>query len=60
MSVTDGIMRMRALDQGIEIPAGGKIEFKPGGYHIMFIGLKQQALGAGQRFGDRLVRLARR
>jgi copper(I)-binding protein len=41
MSVTDGIMRMRALDQGIEIPAGGKIEFKPGGYHIMFIGLKQ-------------------
>jgi copper(I)-binding protein len=41
MSVTDGIMRMRALDDGIAVPAGGKIEFKPGGYHIMFIGLKK-------------------
>ena len=41
MAVIDGVMRMRALDQGIEVPAGGKIEFKPGGFHIMFIGLKQ-------------------
>ncbi len=41
MAVIDGVMRMRALDKGIEIPAGGKVEFKPGGYHIMFIGLKQ-------------------
>jgi len=41
MAVIDGVMRMRALDKGIEIPAGGKLEFKPGGYHIMFIGLKQ-------------------
>jgi copper(I)-binding protein len=40
MAVIDGIMRMRGLDQGIEVPAGGKVEFKPGGYHIMFIGLK--------------------
>ena len=41
MAITDGIMRMRALDQGIAVPAGGKVEFKPGGYHIMFIGLKK-------------------
>ena len=41
MAVIDGVMRMRALDKGIEIPAGGRIEFKPGGFHIMFIGLKQ-------------------
>lgn len=41
MAVIDGVMRMRALDKGIEIPAGGKVEFKPGGFHIMFIGLKQ-------------------
>jgi copper(I)-binding protein len=40
MAVIDGSMRMRALDKGIEVPAGGKVEFKPGGYHIMFIGLK--------------------
>lgn len=41
MAVIDGVMKMRALDKGIEIPAGGKVEFKPGGYHVMFIGLKQ-------------------
>lgn len=41
MAIVDGVMRMRALDQGIVVPAGGKIEFKPGGYHIMLIGLKQ-------------------
>jgi copper(I)-binding protein len=41
MAIIDGVMRMRALDQGIVIPPGGKVEFKPGGYHIMFIGLKQ-------------------
>ena len=41
MAVVDGVMRMRALDRGIVVPAGGKVEFKPGGYHIMFIGLKQ-------------------
>ena len=41
MAVVDGVMRMRALDKGIEIPAGGKVEFKPGGFHIMLIGLKR-------------------
>ncbi len=41
MAVIDGVMRMRGLDDGIAVPAGGKVEFKPGGYHIMFIGLKQ-------------------
>lgn len=41
MAVVDGVMRMRGLDGGIAVPAGGKVEFKPGGYHIMFIGLKQ-------------------
>ena len=41
MAVVDGVMRMRALDKGIDIPAGGKVEFKPGGYHIMLIGLKR-------------------
>jgi len=40
MAVVDGVMRMRPLDQGLAIPAGGKVELKPGGYHVMFIGLK--------------------
>ena len=41
MSVVDGVMKMRALDKGIEVPAGGRLELKPGSYHIMFIGLKK-------------------
>lgn len=39
MAVVDGIMKMRALDKGIEIPPGGEVVLKPGGLHVMFIGL---------------------
>ncbi len=35
----NGVMRMRPVPDGFEIPAGGKLEFKPGGKHIMLIGL---------------------
>lgn len=41
MSVERGVMRMRLLPKGLAIPAGGKVELKPGGYHIMFIDLKR-------------------
>lgn len=41
MAVKDGVMTMRPLEKGVEIPAGGKVEFKPGGYHLMFMGLRQ-------------------
>lgn len=41
MAVTNGVMTMRPLDSGIEIAPGAKVEFKPGGYHIMFMELKQ-------------------
>ena len=34
-----GIMRMRKVD-GVDVPSGGSVTFKPGGYHLMFIGLK--------------------
>ena len=37
----NGIMRMRQVTGGIEVPPGGKVKFKPGGYHIMFIGLNK-------------------
>jgi hypothetical protein len=40
MELTDGLMKMRRVDS-INIPAGGKAELKPGGYHLMVIGLKQ-------------------
>ncbi len=40
MAVKDGVMAMRELPKGIEIPAGGRIELKPGGHHLMFMELK--------------------
>ena len=40
MSMDGGIMRMRELPQGIPVPTKGVVELKPGGMHIMFIGLK--------------------
>jgi copper(I)-binding protein len=42
MSVKDGVMTMRPVAGGLEIPAGGKVALAPGGYHLMFIGLKRQ------------------
>ena len=33
-----GMMKMRPV-QKIPLPAGGKVELKPGGYHVMLIGL---------------------
>lgn len=45
----EGLMQMIQV-KGIEIPGhGGRLELKPGGYHIMLIGLKQP-LREGDRF----------
>jgi len=41
MSMDDGVMKMRELSQGLEIKAGETVEFKPGGYHVMLVGLKK-------------------
>jgi len=41
MSMTGGVMRMRPLPNGLPVPAGGKLELKPGSHHIMLIGLKK-------------------
>jgi copper(I)-binding protein len=41
MAVIDGVMKMREMEGGIEIPAGETVALKPGGLHIMFMGLKQ-------------------
>ena len=38
--MVDDVMKMSPVDS-IEIPAGDKVELKPGGYHVMFIGLNQ-------------------
>jgi hypothetical protein len=42
MSMDGGVMKMRALPSGLEIPAGGEVKLGPSGYHIMFTGLKRQ------------------
>ncbi|MEZ5877426.1 MAG: copper chaperone PCu(A)C [Tepidamorphaceae bacterium] len=42
MSMNDGVMIMRPVEGGIEIPAGETVELKPGGLHIMFMGLLEQ------------------
>lgn len=42
MSMTNDVMKMRELPQGLEIPSNGSVELKPGGYHIMFKKLEQQ------------------
>ena len=34
---------------GIEVPAGGQVELKPGGYHVMLIGLMRD-LSDGEKF----------
>lgn len=40
VSMDGGVMRMRPVAGGIAIPARGKVELRPGSFHIMFMGLK--------------------
>lgn len=35
----DGVMRMRPVEGGVEIPAGTPVLFKRGGLHLMFMGV---------------------
>jgi copper(I)-binding protein len=37
----DGVMTMHQVD-GIDVPGNGQAELKPGGLHVMLIGLKQE------------------
>jgi hypothetical protein len=41
MELVDGIMKMHRV-KTIDIPAGHTAELKPGGYHLMVIGLKKE------------------
>lgn len=41
MAMDGTVMRMRALANGLELPAGKAVELKPGGYHVMLMDLKQ-------------------
>ena len=48
MSMQGAVMKMRPID-GLDVPAGQPVALKPGGEHIMLMGLNQQ-LHEGQSF----------
>ncbi len=41
MSMEGGVMKMRQLKDGLEIPAHGAVKLAPNGYHLMFTRLKR-------------------
>src|SRR5437660_1022672 len=48
MTMEQGVMKMREVKDGLEIKPGETVELKPGGYHVMFVDLKQPLM-QGQR-----------
>jgi len=48
MKMEGGVMKMRPVGGGIEIKPGETVDLEPGGYHVMFPGLKQP-LEKGQK-----------
>ena len=40
MKMEGDVMRMRALSQGLPLPAGKPVALTPGGYHVMLMDLK--------------------
>ena len=40
MAMKDGVMKMRALDDGLTIEPGKTVKLAPGGYHLMMFDLK--------------------
>ncbi len=43
----DGVMSMDEVKGGVRVAPGGRVDFKPGGLHVMFMGLKK-----AQKVGD--------
>lgn len=41
MSMKDGVMSMKALPEGLEVPPNGSVELKPGADHLMFLEIKE-------------------
>jgi copper(I)-binding protein len=41
MKMDKDVMKMAALTNGLELPAGKTVQLQPGGYHIMLMDLKQ-------------------
>jgi copper(I)-binding protein len=50
MTMTNGMMKMAPLTQGVVIPKNGTVTFAPGGKHVMLFGMK-----AGLKPGDPIL-----
>ncbi len=48
MKMEGDIMRMRAVQGGLDLPAGVPVTLKPGGYHVMLMDLKE-SLAVGRK-----------
>ena len=53
-STEGGVMRMRELKDGLKLKAGETVDFKPGGKHVMFLGLVRP-LAVGDKIPATLV-----
>ena len=47
MKTEDGVMSMGELKDGLPLPAGQKVELKPGSTHIMLMGLRDPLVDGG-------------
>lgn len=54
MAMDGSTMKMRALPNGLDLPAGQAVELKPGGFHVMLMDLKAP-LKAGESVDLSLV-----
>jgi hypothetical protein len=54
VSMTDGVMRMRPVPDGLTVPAGGEVALEPGSHHLMFMDLKRP-LKEGESFAATLT-----
>ncbi|MCE4225327.1 DUF1775 domain-containing protein [Methylobacterium sp. C25] len=54
MSTEGGVMKMAPVEGGLPVPAGGHVALKPGGFHLMFLDLKD-GLKAGESVQGTLV-----
>lgn len=41
MTMENDVMRMRQLEDGLQVPAGGALTLRPGSFHVMLMDLKQ-------------------
>lgn len=42
MVMEGSVMKMRPVEGGLEIPAGGMVQLKPGSFHIMFLDVEKR------------------